>query len=190
MIVTPDGGSTPGPSFRSEAPLPEPQEWYALRVRSQREFRVRDELTALGTEHFLPTYDATVRWSDREKRVEKLFFPGYIFARLAERDARRAPGDINYVMEVLGIAGEPLAIPPEQIDALQRAIESRLTVECCPYVAGSLVRVKTGPLAGVSGVVERISGETRITITCELLRRAVRVQIDAADLEAAADVRG
>lgn len=186
MIVTPDGGSTPGPSFRSGAPLPEPLEWYGLRVRSMREFRVRAALLDAGTEAFLPTYDATVRWSDREKRVERLFFPGYIFARFSEREARRAANDINFVMETLGIGGEPVAIPPEQIDALQRAIESRDAVPCLPYVMGDTVAVKSGPLAGVSGIVERISGETRITITCELLRRAVRVQIDAADLEAAA----
>lgn len=29
MIVTPDGGSTPGPTFPSDAPLPETREWYA-----------------------------------------------------------------------------------------------------------------------------------------------------------------
>jgi transcription antitermination factor NusG len=160
--------------------------WFALRVRSQREFRVRAALLEAGTEFFLPSYDATVRWSDREKRVQRLFFPGYIFARFSERQARRAANDIDFVMETLGIGGEPVAIPPEQIDALKRAIESRLAVAPCPYVSGVAVTVKSGPLAGITGVVQRISGETLITVAIEFLRRAISVQLDAADLEAAA----
>lgn len=185
MIVTPDGGSTPGPTFRRDAPLPETREWYALRTRHQRETRVIEQLTDGGFEHFYPCYDARVQWSDREKNVQRPFFPGYLFAQLSEREARTAEGLFRFVMQVLGIGDSPTPIPEAQIDAVKRAIESRQAVERCPYVTGSTVTVKSGPLAGVSGVVERVSGETRITINCELLRRAVRVQIDAADLEAA-----
>jgi len=183
--VTPSGGSTSDPFSRRDALPPDALAWYALRTRHQREFRVREQLADFQLEHFLPVYAATVRWSDREKQIERLFFPGYIFARCPERLARRAPLFLDFVMETLSLDGAPLVIPPEQIDALKRAIASRLAVECCPYVAGSMVRVKSGPLAGITGVVQRIAGETRITIGIEFLRRAISVQIDAADLEAA-----
>lgn len=162
------------------------REWYALRVRFGRERRVIEQLADGGIEHFFPCYATRVIWSDREKTVERAFFPGYLFARLTTRAAHQATELFRYVMQVLGAGDKPLTIPPTEIEALQRAIESRHAVERCPYVTGSMVTVKSGPLAGVSGIVERVSGETRITISCELLRRSVRVQIDAADLEAAA----
>lgn len=155
--------------------------WYALRVRSNSEFRVRDRVEFLGFEGFLPSYREESRWSDRTKTVERVLFPGYVFAR-------SPAGQISGVVwscgaaEVLSFAGVPAPIPEREIEDLRRAIASASRIEPCAYVAGEAIEIQTGPLAGVKGVVTRTRGALRVVVAIELLRRAVRVEVDAADL--------
>jgi transcription antitermination factor NusG len=151
-------------------------------LRSRADFQVRDRLRAAGIEEFLPTREETSRWTDRIARVTRPLFPGYCFARsLAESapDLIRIQG----VVQVLGIPA-PEPIPDREIANLQRLAATSAAVALCPYVAGEMVTVARGPFAGVSGVVTRTEGSTRLVISIEILRRAVSVHIDAEDLEA------
>src|SRR5438034_1190376 len=61
--------------------------WFALRVRSNFERRVRDSLRTKGIEEFLPTWTEEVRWSDRSKLIERPLIPGYNFARFERGQA-------------------------------------------------------------------------------------------------------
>ena len=66
--------------------------WFALRVRSQFDFRVEELLNARGIETFLPTWSEIVRWSDRDKIAVRPLFPGYVFAKFRAR-----PGNVRRV---------------------------------------------------------------------------------------------
>src|SRR5580692_9451817 len=83
---------------KRETPAKTPMQtcWYAVRVRSNFEFRVRASLRARGVEEFLPCIAETVRWTDRRKTAIRPLFGGYIFARF-DRLGRSA--------EVLGTCG-------------------------------------------------------------------------------------
>lgn len=161
-------------------------DWYAIQTRLQREQAVIGQIHDEGLETFWPHIQEEKRWSDRSKIILRPLFPGYVFARLTNHGARTANWHYRFCTGVLGLRGNPEVVPDREIAALRQAIASRLKVERCPYTTGAHVLVKSGPLAGVYGIVERINGETRITISCKLLQRSVRVQVDAADLEAAA----
>lgn len=156
--------------------------WFACRVRSRREFRVRDQLTDAGIEWFLPTWTEEVRWTDRSNSTVRPLFTGYIFIR-TEPGALHLARRIAGVVQVLGYTpGDAAAVSDREIASLRIAVASRQPLAECPYVAGERVRVQTGPLAGTTGVVTRSKGATRIVIAIELLRRAVSVEIDAKDL--------
>jgi transcription antitermination factor NusG len=162
-----------------------PHPWLALRLRVHREYAVEDALGELGIETFLPFYGETVKWSDRTKETKRLLFPGYIFARL---DPKNAPAILRLdgIVQVLPTSMSPEAIPEAQILNVQRALAAKGKAEPCPYVAGARVTIERGPLAGVQGVVMRTRGALRIVVAIELLRGAVSVEVDAADLAAAA----
>lgn len=158
--------------------------WFALQLSSNREFRVEAELTRLGFESFLPVIRETHRWSDRHKDVDRPIFPGYIFVRLDPADFRIALR-VSGVCQILGSADKPEIIPDRQIEDVKRVLESRATAKPSPYEAGQTVRIDKGPLAGVRGVVKEIAGETTLVVGIELMKRAIRVKLDAADLAAA-----
>ena len=53
-----------------------------------------------------------------------------------------------------------------------------------PYLAvGQKVRIKSGPLANMTGFLVRQSGGLRVVITVEMIQQAAAVEVDANDVE-------
>jgi transcription antitermination factor NusG len=111
-------------------------------------------------------------------------FPGYVFVRMALRDrlqVQQVPG----VAHLVGFDGTPAALPDEEIDALRTSLESGVRAEPHPYLTvGRHVRLKSGPLAGMQGILVRRKGNFRVVISIELIQRSVAVDADVADVEA------
>lgn len=170
--------STPNPEEAGRTP----SSWYALRLRSNREHAVADNLARIGMEVFLPTWSETVQWSDRRKVVTRVLFPGYVFARLCGPLGYFAALCTRGVVQILPNSHNPLAITDQEIENVRRVVASGLTMACCDYSAGDLITIDTGPLAGVSGVVKATKGALRVVVGIEMLRRAVSVTLDAGTL--------
>jgi transcription antitermination factor NusG len=53
-----------------------------------------------------------------------------------------------------------------------------------PYLAiGQKVRIKSGPLAEMTGYLVRESGGLRVVLSVDLIRQAAAVEVDADDVE-------
>jgi transcription antitermination factor NusG len=158
--------------------------WYAAYTCAQHEKRVAEQLTRRSVEHFLPLYETFRRWKDRRVRLELPLFPGYVFVRLALRD-RLQVLQIPGVANLVGFSGTPTALPPEEIDALRTNLRNGVRAEPYPYLSvGRRVRVKSGPLAGMEGILARRKNGARFVVSVELIRRSIAVEIDEADLQA------
>jgi transcription antitermination factor NusG len=156
-----------------------PRAWYALYTRHQHEKTVAQILNGKGFETLLPLYPAARRWADRTKLLFLPLFPCYVFinAGLERRLAiMMTPG----VHAVVSNAGQPTAIPNEEIDAVRQAVESGARVEPHPLLKyGDWVRVKCGPLAGIEGILTRKKNLYRLVLSVEMLGKAVAVEVDA-----------
>jgi transcription antitermination factor NusG len=157
--------------------------WYAARTRAQHEKSVADQLARRSVEHFLPLYESERRWTDRRVRLQLPLFPGYVLVRLALRDrlqVLQVPG----VASLVAFRGIPAALPQEEIDALRRSLTSGLGAEPHPYLAaGRRVRIKTGPLAGMEGILVRRKNQQRFVVSLDLILRSVAVEVDGLGLE-------
>ncbi len=156
--------------------------WFCVAVFSRREFAVESALGDAGVEAWLPTRTVATAWTDRTKLTIHPLFTGYLFARFHARDASRV-GRTRGIYRILSLDQKPIPISDGEIANLRIAVESSVKALPCPYVSGDAVTVEKGPLAGVSGVVVRTKGSTRVVVRCEILRRAVSVEIDANDVE-------
>jgi transcription antitermination factor NusG len=154
-------------------------EWNAVYARHQHEKPVAESLAGNGFEVFLPTYNVIRKWTDRKKQLSLPLFPCYVFVRSDfERRLRilRTPGVHFLVM----FAGRPAAIPDLEIEAIRKAVESRLRVEPHPFLkCGDWVRVTSGPLADVEGILVRKKGSYRLILSANLLGKSIAVEIDA-----------
>jgi transcription antitermination factor NusG len=155
-------------------------DWYAIRVRSNRERKVSAALTARGIPTYCPTYTEQAQWSDRVKSVERFLFPGYLFIAAAPNAGAclTVPG----VIQILPNNMKPTAIANDEIESIRKA-SSQPCTRPSAYTVGETVQVKAGPMAGQSGVIERTkAGGVRLIVNLELLNRAVSVEVSAADV--------
>jgi len=156
-----------------------PGSWYALYTRHQHEKTVAHILTKKGFETLLPLYPVVRRWKDRTKLLFLPLFPCYVFLNggLERRlDIMTTPG----IHALVSSAGQPAAIPPAEIDAIRRAVESGARLEPHPLLkSGDWVRVKCGPLEGIQGILVRKKNLYRLVLSVEMLGKAAALEVDA-----------
>ena len=155
-----------------------PCAWYALYTKHQHEKMVARVLTIKGFETLLPLYQSARRWKDRTKLLSLPLFPCYVFLKggLDRRlDVMTTPG----IYALVSNAGQPAAIPPAEIEAIRRAVESGARVEPHPFLkCGEWMRVKSGPLAGIQGILVRKKNLCRLVLSVEMLGKSAAVEVD------------
>jgi transcription antitermination factor NusG len=162
--------------------LLQPQ-WYAAYTRANHERRVADQLLERDVEIFLPQYESVRRWKDRRVRLMMPLFPGYVFVHLALHNSLRVlqvPG----VASLVAFAGRPVAVPEDEFARIRGFLKKGLHAEPHPYLTiGRRVRVRSGPLEGMEGIVVRRKNGNRLVVSLELIHGAMAVDLDGADLE-------
>ncbi|HUA98740.1 MAG TPA: UpxY family transcription antiterminator [Terracidiphilus sp.] len=157
--------------------------WYALYTRYKHEKVIAQHLDQMGFDVFLPLYREIHQWKDRRKDVVLPLFPSYVFFS----------GDLRRQFEVLNVpgvcsfvysGGKVAIISAAELDAVRRAVNSRLAVEPHPFLqCGERVRVHSGPMAGVEGIITRKKGSLRLVLPVEMLCRSVSVELEEAHVE-------
>ena len=161
-------------------------DWFAIWTRSRHEKLVRDQLLQKQFEVFLPTITKWSRWKDRKKQIEWPLFPGYCFVRCPPQHVRTVLG-CKGVVHFVSFGARPEPVPDHEIDGIRRLLASMLPHDPCPFIdVGMWVQVVHGPLSGVRGRLVRKDQSTTLVVAIEMLGRALRVQIDAADVRAGA----
>ena len=159
--------------------------WYAAYTSANHEKKVAEQLGVREVEHFLPVYESLRRWKDRRVKLQLPLFPGYVFVRMALRDrlqVQQVPG----VARLVGFDGTPATLPEEEMEALQASLARGVRAEPHPFLKiGRRVKVKSGPMEGLQGILKRRKGESRLVVSVELIQRAMAVEIDESDLEPA-----
>ncbi|HTS69374.1 MAG TPA: UpxY family transcription antiterminator [Terriglobia bacterium] len=157
--------------------------WHAIYTRHQHEGVVAQNLLGKGFEVFLPQYRAVHRWKDRQKKLLLPLFPSYVFIRGGlDRmlNIVTTPG----VHSLVSWGGRPANIPPEEIDGVRRLIESHLQVEPHPFLkCGDRVRIKSGPLEGIEGILVRKTRGYRLVLSVEMLSKSAAVEVDVGIVE-------
>ncbi len=165
--------------------------WYAVQVKRHDERRVVRHLTRKEIPSFLPFIEVVRRYRTRRvTRIEPLF-PGYLFVQMDPVDlnpscwhtVRWTPG----VRLILGTEDTPVPLPDSVIEAIQtRVKELGFVRPGVGFAAGSRVRIRYGPLAGLEAVFDRqMSRAGRVRVLLELLGQQRSVEVELVDLESA-----
>jgi transcription antitermination factor NusG len=127
--------------------------WFALQVMARHEKQVGFILASMGHSHFLPTSSTTPKRSDRIKVIDEPLFPGYVFCRNQGKPldmVNGAPG----IIRVVGVGGKSCPVDDGEIEALQRVVASSRKAARLPYLStSSIVKVVSGPLSGLTGII-------------------------------------
>ncbi len=156
--------------------------WHAVQVRPQHERAVHRYLDHLGRESFLPLFRTRRRWSDRIKALELPLFPGYVFCRFAAAEKVAVLG-VPGVRSIVSFANQPAPIPDDEVESVRALLCAGLPVRPWPCLEiGHRVRIESGPLAGVQGVLLKFKNAWQVVVNVEILRRSVIAEVDAASV--------
>jgi len=157
--------------------------WHALYTRHQHEKVVAHALSSKGFEVFLPQYRAVHRWKDRHKEVVLPLFPSYVFIR-GGLDRMLSIMTTPGVHSLVSWGGNPADIPSEEIESVRRMVESPFQVEPHPFLkSGDRVRVTSGPLEGIEGILVRKTKGFRLVLSVEMLSKSAAVEVDMTAVE-------
>jgi transcription antitermination factor NusG len=161
------------------------ESWYGLQTRPRHEKMVAQRLAERGVTTFLPLLTEEHKWSDRKKVVEVPLFSCYVFAKfIPERSERLRVLRVDGVFGLVGAGGEGASIPEEQIDAVRNVIEARLQWSTHPFLKiGQRVRIRSGALNGVEGILVARNGDRTLVISVEAIQRSLAVRVEGYDLE-------
>jgi transcription antitermination factor NusG len=157
--------------------------WYALYTRHQHEKTVAQALSGKGFEVFLPLYSTARRWQDRVKQLSLPLFPGYVFLRTAlERrlPVLTTPGVHHFVPG----SDRPIPVSDGEIDSVRQLTLKTTRMEPHPFLrCGDWVRIRSGPLEGLEGILTRWKAAFRLVLSVELLQQSVAVEVEASTVE-------
>ena len=163
--------------------------WYAVHTRSRHEDKVYTGLAQKSITAFLPKLEVWSKRKDRRKRIHIPMFSGYLFVDVDDLSNERKL-DILKTYGVVRILGKPnsyvpLPVPDEQIEAIQRLVESKVELQTCMYPkAGEKARIVDGPFNGIEGVVlETDMKRNMFIVSIDLLQRSVAVKMEGFNIE-------
>lgn len=152
--------------------------WFAVRVRSHHERIAEKHLRERGYEQFAPCFKTERLWSDRRKEIGQFLFPGYVFCRLDPHD-RLPVLTVPGVVGLVGFGKVPAPIPEQEIERIQRMVQSGLPLGPWPFLeVGQTVLIERGPLAGMEGILAEEKGKCRLVVSINLLKRSVFAEVD------------
>jgi transcription antitermination factor NusG len=159
-------------------------QWYAVYTCVRHEKRVAEQLASRHVDFYLPLYTTVHYWNQRKAQVELPLFPGYLFVRISLADRLRVL-TIPSVVHLVSSGGIPAPLSDDEIEILRKSLAA-YKAEPYPYLqAGQRVRVNTGPLQGLEGVIVRNKGKWRMVVSVDCIAKSIALEVDATDLELA-----
>jgi transcription antitermination factor NusG len=159
--------------------------WYAVHTRARHEKLVAERLEEFGFTTFLPLVRETRRWSDRKKVVEFPLFGCYVFVHFTPTNQKRLRVcQTDGVLQIVGVKGQGIAIPDEQIESVRTLLNGDLAWSNHPFLKiGQRVRICGGALQGVEGVLLSRNGDRTLIISIDAIQRSLAVSVEGYRVE-------
>ena len=158
--------------------------WFAARVHSGQEVKIKNHLASLGVECFIPT---EIRKNYRGQKKEHPIISALVFIHTDKQRAcdlkvlEHLP--VNYLFDAANHT--MMVIPDKQMNDFIQVFNISVDdggLMDCSIALGDRVRVSKGPLMGVEGDVLELRGETYVVVNL-LGRFFAKAQVPRAWLE-------
>jgi transcription antitermination factor NusG len=92
--------------------------------------------------------------------------------------------EVPGVVRLVGFNGLPAPLPQADIEIMRDALRKGIEAAPHPYLkVGTRVRIKSGPLQGLQGILLRRKGNPRVVVSVDLIMRSIAIDIDASEIE-------
>lgn len=158
-------------------------QWYAVFTLTNHEKKVFARCEQTSVESFLPLYTVKRKWKNRcTVDLDLPLFPNYLFVRLVSKDRVRVL-DLPGVVSIVSSGGQLAPVADDYVTGLRNALLVNRIEPHADVDTGEFVRIKSGPLAGAEGILERRKNDFRVVLKLEMLARSLCVEVNAEDIE-------
>jgi transcription antitermination factor NusG len=161
--------------------------WYAVFTLPQNEKSAIKQLALREVESFLPTYETVRVWKNRQRvRTVLPLFPSYLFVHINCRQRGKvlqSPG----VIHIVGNNREQVPVPDAEIELLRSGVRGRNMEPYRELVVGKKVRIKSGAMQGLQGILVRKGNGLRFVLALEMINQFAAIEVGAEDLEYVAE---
>ncbi|MSU46912.1 MAG: antitermination protein NusG [Lacunisphaera sp.] len=149
--------------------------WFVCHTRPRCEKKFDDLMEREQFAHYLPLIQSVRRYGTQKKTFTKPLFPGHAFARLEpERKDRIYQQDLR--VRAMLVENEPVFL--RQLEDVKTVCASGLEAALHPLIKkGTHVRVKGGPLHGLSGYVDDPVNPQGIVVSVDVLQQGLLVRL-------------
>ncbi len=158
-------------------------QWFAVFTLPQNEKSVVRQLALREVEAFLPTYETLRVWKNRQRvRTILPLFPTYLFVHINGRQRGRvleSPG----VIHIVGNSRELVPVPDSTIELLRSGAQGRDLQPYRDLAVGKKVRIRSGSMEGVQGVLIRQANGLRFVLALEMINQCAAIEVDADEIE-------
>ena len=152
------------------------RKWLVFYTKARQEKALARELVGFKVPFFLPLTPKTNLIRGRKVRSFVPIFGGYVFLFANEQERIKAL-TTNRVSNSLPVEAQGQLT--QDLRNIQQLIlaDAPLTVES-RIAAGQNVRIKSGPMAGIEGVVEKRRGQSVLYVAVTMLQQSATIEID------------
>lgn len=155
--------------------------WHVLHVRPRCEKKVADYCKVEGVEHYLPLRKESKIYQRRKVVTEKPLFPSYVFANF---NARQRLGLLKtkQVVKILEVNDQERL--KRDLAGIRMALDADPGLSPCSRVTqGDMVKIISGPFAGIEGVVEKTKNRLRIVLNVVSIGQGVALEVETDMIE-------
>ena len=159
--------------------------WTPVRTKPRQEKKLAEYCTRREVTCYLPLRLSLKRYNRRTISHYVPMFPGYVFCALDEdiyRDLLLS-GSIVFRINVNNSTEDRLIQDLLALREFETMTSEKEVIIRPELVPGARIKVRSGPLKGVVGVIERRKTDVLITVNVEILGQSVATHIDIGDLE-------
>jgi len=157
--------------------------WWVAHTRSRREKALAHFLAGCNIGYYLPLIKKRQPSRQRDRFSFVPVFPGYLFFRGTFEERYRSYTS-NHIARVIRVKDQHRFF--QELLNVQRIVNSNIPFYPYDFLAeGQRVRVRTGPMKGIEGIIVRKKSGYRLVVTVETIARALVVELDSEMVEAA-----
>lgn len=162
--------------------LTSPDPWHVAHTRPRHEKKLMDFCRREGLTAVLPCVKSFKKYRRKSIEFEKPLFPGYLFFRSSLHQVHRVHQN-DHAANVLKVSDQVL------FEQQLGEILSALSTGCMMWAAGSIsigkaVRIRGGPLSGLSGTVVTIDADSAtVCLRLDFIGQGALVVVKASNIE-------
>jgi transcriptional antiterminator RfaH len=155
--------------------------WSVAHTRPRCEKKLVQFCEREGLAATLPCYRASHKYRGKTVTFQKPLFPGYVFLHISVEQRGKIHRS-DYLANLLEVTDQELFI--RQLEDVMRALETDFEIRLAPSIGeGMRVKIKSGPLQGMDGWVERRYGMSTVLLRLDFIGQAAAIKMEAGDLE-------